>query len=122
MIINKILIVDDSPTMIGIMLNTLNKAGYNSVETAENGKDALEKLAADPTINIILTDWNMPVMSGFELLTAVKADPKLKSLPVIMVTSRSVKEDILMAIKSGAKDYVVKPFTIDAIKQKLQGL
>jgi len=122
MVITKILVVDDSPTMIRILVNTLNKAGFNQVETAESGKDALTKLAADPNVSILLTDWNMPEMSGLELLQAVKADPKLKNIPVMMVTSRSVKEDILLAIKSGARDYIVKPFTVEAIKLKLQNL
>ena len=122
MVISKILVVDDSPTMIRILVNTLNKAGYNLIDTAESGKDALAKLAVDPNVSILLTDWNMPEMSGLELLQAVKADPRTKNIPVVMVTSRSVKEDILTAIKNGAKDYIVKPFTVDAIKQKLQNL
>jgi two-component system, chemotaxis family, chemotaxis protein CheY len=120
MAIGKILVVDDSPTMIRIVVNTLNKAGFNSLETAESGKDALAKLQADPNVSLILTDWNMPEMSGLELLQAIKSDDKLKQIPVIMVTSRSVKDDILVAIKSGARDYIVKPFTVDAIKLKLQ--
>lgn len=120
--VSKILVVDDSPTMIRIVINTLNKAGYNEIETAENGKAALEKLQADPSITLLMTDWNMPEMNGFELLNAVKSDEKLKHIPVMMVTSRSVKEDILLAIKNGAKDYIVKPFTVEAISQKLKSI
>jgi two-component system, chemotaxis family, chemotaxis protein CheY len=120
--IRKILVVDDSPAMIRILVNTLNKAGYSQVETAESGRDALEKLAADPNLGLVLTDWNMPEMNGLELLGAIKADPKMKNIPVIMVTSRSVKEDILLAIRHGAKDYIVKPFSVEAIKQKLQNI
>jgi len=122
MVPRKILVVDDSPTMLRILVNTLNKAGYESVETASDGKDGLQKLLGDPQINLVLTDWNMPEMSGIEFLQAIKANDKTKSIPVMLVTSRNVKEDILLAIKSGAKDYVVKPFTVEAIKDKISGI
>jgi two-component system chemotaxis response regulator CheY len=119
MAINKILILDDSPTMQRILVNTLNKAGYPVVDAASDGDEGLKKLAADRTYDLILTDWNMPVMTGIDFLKAVKADDAIKHIPVIMVTSRNVKEDILLAIKSGARDYIVKPFTPEAIKEKI---
>ncbi|MFH0921425.1 MAG: response regulator [Fibrobacterota bacterium] len=120
--INKILIVDDSPTMLRILVNTLEKAGYPKIIQAENGLIALDLLAKDADISLILSDWNMPEMTGIEFLTKVKSNEKTKSIPFIMVTSRNVKEDILQAIKLGARDYIVKPFTVDAIKAKLLGL
>lgn len=120
--IDKILVVDDSPTMLRILVNTLEKAGYSKVLQSDNGKDALDILARETGISIILSDWNMPEMTGLEFLSKVKANEKTRAIPFIMVTSRNVKEDILQAIKLGARDYVVKPFTADAIKTKLQGL
>lgn len=119
MAINKILILDDSPTMQRILVNTLNKAGYPVVDAASDGDEGLKKLAADRTYDLILTDWNMPVMTGIDFLKAVKSDEAVKHIPVIIVTSRNVKEDILLAIKSGARDYIVKPFTPEAIKEKI---
>ncbi|MBL8026460.1 MAG: response regulator [Fibrobacteres bacterium] len=119
MAINKILVLDDSPTMQRILVNTLNKAGFTTVDTANDGDDGLKKLASGGSYDLILTDWNMPVMTGIDFLKAVKADPATKHIPVIMVTSRNVKEDILLAIKSGARDYIVKPFTPEAIKEKI---
>ncbi len=115
----KILVLDDSPTMQRIIINTLNKAGYETVDTASDGEEGLKKLAADKSYDLILTDWNMPTMTGIDFLQALKADDAIKHIPVVMVTSRNVKEDILLAIKSGARDYIVKPFTPEAIKEKI---
>lgn len=121
-IINKILAVDDSSTMLRIVVNTLNKAGYTNIITAENGQEALTKLMENPDVSLILSDWNMPEMKGLDLLKAVRADDKLKAIPFVMVTSRNVKEDILEAVKAGANDYLVKPFTVDSLKEKLDRL
>jgi len=122
MAVNKILVVDDSPTMLRILANTLEKAGYPNIVQAENGTEGLAILAKDLEVNLILSDWNMPEMTGLEFLSKVKSSEKTKAIPFIMVTSRNVKEDILQAIKLGARDYIVKPFTVDAIKTKIQGI
>jgi len=114
----KILIVDDSFSMRKIITNILKTLGLNDVEGAENGHKAfviLKKYHPD----IILLDWNMPVMDGYEFLTKIKANDELKSIPVLMVTSVAEKLKVIEAIKAGACDYVTKPFTADTIKEKL---
>ncbi len=116
----KLLIVDDSPTMLRILSNTLNKAGFSELVFASNGKEALAKLASESGIDLILSDWNMPEMTGLEFLQAVQASDEYKKIPFMMVTSRSIKEDIVEAIKTGAKSYVVKPFTVEVIKSKIE--
>ncbi len=120
--INKILAVDDSSTMLRILVNTLNKAGYNNVITADNGQDALQKLMENGDVTLVLSDWNMPEMKGLDLLQAIRSDDKFKLLPFIMVTSRNVKEDILEAVRAGANDYLVKPFTVESLKEKIERL
>lgn len=117
--IGRILIVDDSPAMILIMKKTLDLVGYRDIVTAENGRKAIEVLNQDPSITAILADWNMPEMTGIELLQAVRAEEKFKKIPFIMVTSRRVKEDILHALTLGANDYIAKPFDAENIKSKL---
>ncbi|MFH0921598.1 MAG: response regulator [Fibrobacterota bacterium] len=119
MAIKKILVADDSSTMVRIIMNTLEKAGYTNIVTAENGRDAWEKLCIHKDVDMVLSDWNMPEMRGIELLQAMRAEEATKNIPFIMVTSRNVKDDILEAVKAGANDYLVKPFTVDAIKEKL---
>ncbi|MCE5250682.1 response regulator [bacterium] len=114
----KILIVDDSPTMRRILVNTVIKAGYSQVKEAEDGKDALAKLLAGD-FNLLMTDWNMPNMNGLELTEAVRADPKIKSIPILMVTTRNMKEDIVSAIKSGVNGYIVKPFDAKTLNAKI---
>jgi len=115
----KILLVDDSQTMRRILKNTLTKAGYSEVLEAENGKDALEVLNSKKP-DLVLLDWNMPVMNGLEMLKAAKADDNVKHIPIIMVTSISEKEMVVEAIKAGAADYTTKPFTPQTIKEKIQ--
>ena len=114
----KILAVDDSPTMRRIILNTLKRAGFNEVVEASDGKDALAKLKVDK-YDFIITDWNMPEMDGLTFITNVRADPELKALPVLMVTTRSVKEDIMEAMKAGENNYIVKPFTPETLAEKI---
>jgi two-component system, chemotaxis family, chemotaxis protein CheY len=114
----KILAVDDSPTMRRIIVNTLKRAGYEDVAEASDGKDALAKLKTDK-FDFIITDWNMPEMDGLTFVTTVRADPELKALPILMVTTRSVKEDIMQAIKAGVNNYIVKPFTPETIAEKI---
>ena len=114
----KILAVDDSPTMRRIIINTLKRAGYEDVTEAADGKDALAKMQVDK-FNFVITDWNMPNMDGLTFVNALRADPQTKSVPVLMVTTRSVKDDIVEALKAGVNNYIVKPFTPDTIKQKI---
>ena len=114
----KILIVDDSSTMRRILVNTVVKAGYSDVKEAEDGKDALAKLLAGD-FNLLMTDWNMPLMSGLELTEAVRAEEKLKEIPILMVTTRNLKEDIVNAIKSGVNGYIIKPFNAKTLNEKI---
>jgi two-component system, chemotaxis family, chemotaxis protein CheY len=114
----KILIVDDSPTMRRILVNTVIKAGYTDVKEAEDGRDAFAKLLAGD-FTLLMTDWNMPNMNGLELTQTVRTDEKLKNIPILMVTTRNMKEDIVNAIKSGVNGYIVKPFDTKTLNSKI---
>ena len=114
----RILAVDDSPTMRRIIINTLKRAGYTEVVEATDGKDALAKLKTDK-IDFVITDWNMPEMDGLTFVSTLRADSTFKNLPVLMVTTRSVKDDIVEAMKAGVNSYIVKPFTPDTLKAKI---
>jgi len=115
----KILTVDDSPTMRRIIINTLKRAGYNKVVEATDGKDALAKLKVEE-VNFVITDWNMPEMDGLTFVTVLRSMEEYKSIPILMVTTRSVKDDIVNALKAGVNNYIVKPFTPDTLKQKIE--
>ena len=115
----KFLIVDDSQTMRRIVANSLKNLGYEDFVEASDGKDALVKLAADDLINFVITDWNMPVLSGLELIKAIRADEKMGKIPVLMVTTRGVKDDIIEALKAKVNNYVVKPFTPAILREKI---
>ena len=115
----KILIVDDSPTMRRILVNTVVKAGYPKCQEAEDGKDALAKLMAGE-YDLLMTDWNMPNMNGLELTQAVRADARFKDMPILMVTTRNMKEDIVNAIKQGVNGYIVKPFDAKTLNAKIE--
>jgi len=114
----KILAVDDSPTMRRIIVNTLKRAGFNNVIEASDGKDALAKMKIEKP-NFVITDWNMPEMDGLTFITTLRSIDEYKELPVLMVTTRSVKEDIVDAMKAGVNNYIVKPFTPDTLKAKI---
>ena len=115
----KILAVDDSPPMRRIIVNTLKRAGYTDVIEASDGRDALEKLRAD-RINLVITDWNMPQMDGLALVKALRSSDEFKQLPVLMITTRSVREDIVKALKAGVNNYIVKPFSPETLRAKIQ--
>lgn len=115
----KFLVVDDSVTMRRIVVNTLKTLGYSQYVEAEDGKDAMDKLKTDLGINFVITDWNMPVMSGLELTKAIRGDDRTKGLPILMVTTRGVKEDIVQALQARVSNYVVKPFTPQILKDKI---
>lgn len=116
----KILVVDDFPTMRRIVKTLLKQVGYSNFIEAEDGQQAYETLQSEPGIEFIVSDWNMPNMTGLEFLKTVRADPKFKHLPFLMVTAEAEKENIIEAVKSGVSNYVVKPFTAQTLKEKLQ--
>ena len=115
----RFLVVDDFSTMRRIVRNLLKELGFLNVQEAEDGVEALAKLRAD-TFDFVVSDWNMPNMTGIELLQAIRADGKLKHLPVLMVTAEAKKENIIMAAQAGANGYVVKPFTAATLDEKLK--
>jgi two-component system chemotaxis response regulator CheY len=114
----KILFVEDSPTMRRIIANSLNKLGITDITEAENGVDALEKIQKD-VFDMILTDWNMPEMNGKELVEHVRKMDNYKTVPILMITTRGMEEDVMTAIKTGVNGYVVKPFTPELLKKKM---
>jgi two-component system, chemotaxis family, chemotaxis protein CheY len=113
----KFLVVDDSATMRRIVINSLQRIGFNETVEAGDGQEALQKF--DASIDFIITDWNMPTMSGIEFTRSLRARPDGVNVPVLMVTTRSVREDILSAIESGVNNYIVKPFTPQVLKDKI---
>jgi two-component system chemotaxis response regulator CheY len=115
----KILIVDDFASMRRIIKNTLKQIGFKHVIEADDGTTALAMLK-DQQIDLILADWNMPKMSGLELLKKIRKDEALKGIPVLLVTAEAQKENVIEAIQAGVSNYIVKPFTPDSMKQKLE--
>ncbi len=115
----RFLVVDDFSTMRRIVRNLLKELGFSNVQEAEDGVDALAKLRA-AEFDFVVTDWNMPNMTGIELLRAIRADAKLKHLPILMVTAEAKKENIIEAAQAGASGYVVKPFTAATLDEKLK--
>lgn len=113
----RFLIVDDSGTMRRIVINSLQRLGYGDFVEADDGTAALAKF--DASISFIITDWNMPKMSGLDLARAVRTHPLGASTPILMVTTRSVREDILAAVEAGVNNYIVKPFTPQVLKEKI---
>lgn len=114
----KILIVDDMATMRRIVKNILKQLGFANTEEAENGQEALQKLRAEP-YGFVVSDWNMPVMTGIDLLRAIRADEKLKSIPVLMVTAEAQQANLVEAIQAGVSNYIVKPFTAETMQEKM---
>lgn len=115
----KYLVVDDFSTMRRIVRGLLKEMGCLNVDEAEDGQMALAKLREDK-FDFVVSDINMPVMNGFDLLKAIRADAALKHLPVLMVTAEARKEDIVLAAQSGASGYIVKPFTKAVLEEKVQ--
>ncbi len=114
----KILVVDDMSTMRRIVKNILKQLGFNNLEEAENGQEALTKLKTD-TYGFVVSDWNMPVMMGIDMLRAIRADESLKKIPVLMVTAEAQKENLMEAVQAGVSNYVVKPFTAETMQDKI---
>lgn len=115
----KILVVDDFSTMRRIIKNLLRQIGFNNIEEADDGSTALQKLRSDP-VDLVISDWNMPKMTGLDLLKAIRGDAQLKKIPVLMVTAEAKKENIVEAVQAGVNNYIVKPFTADTLKAKLE--
>lgn len=115
----KILVVDDFPTMRRIVKTLLRQNGYNNFIEAEDGVKAYSLLQSTNDIEMVVSDWNMPNMTGLELLKTVRADPKVKHLPFLMITAEAEKENIIEAVKAGVSNYVVKPFTGATLKEKM---
>lgn len=116
----KFLIVDDSVTMRRIVINSLANLNFVDYVEATDGKDALAKLESDSSINFVITDWNMPEMNGLELVKAIRTHPKFSDLPILMVTTRGLKTDILEALQAKVNNYVLKPFTPQVLKEKIE--
>ena len=114
----KFLVVDDFSTMRRIVRNLLKELGYTNADEAEDGAIALQKLKGGG-YDFVVSDWNMPNMDGLQLLQAVRADPALKHLPVLMITAEAKKENIIAAAQAGAHGYIVKPFTAATLNEKL---
>ena len=114
----KILIVDDFSTMRRIIKNLLRDLGFNNAHEAGDGATALPMLEAGD-FDFVVTDWNMPIMQGIDLLKAIRQSPKLKAMPVLMVTAEAKREQIVEAAKAGVNGYIVKPFTAATLKTKL---
>ena len=114
----KFLVVDDFSTMRRIIKNLLNDLGYANVSEADDGQTALPILQQGG-IDFLVTDWNMPGMPGLDLLKAVRADPKLAKLPVLMLTAEAKREQIIEAAQAGVNGYVIKPFTAVTLKEKI---
>lgn len=116
---SKFLVVDDFATMRRIVRSLLKELGFENIEEAEDGVVALARLRQGG-VEFVVTDWNMPNMTGLELLQAVRADEKLRSLPVLMITAEAKKENIIAAAQAGASGYIVKPFTAATLDEKLK--
>ena len=115
----RILVVDDFATMRKVIRNLLRQTGYQNVTEAEDGVAALKELRSQK-IDFVSSDWNMPNMTGIELLKAVRADSELSSLPFLMVTAESLKENVVEAVKAGVSNYIVKPFTAEVLSEKIE--
>jgi two-component system chemotaxis response regulator CheY len=114
----KVLVVDDFSTMRRIIKNLLRDLGFTNISEADDGNTALPMLKAGD-FDFVVTDWNMPVMQGIDLLKAIRADEKLSHIPVLMVTAEAKKDQIIMAAKEGVNGYIVKPFTAATLSAKL---
>ncbi len=116
----KFLVVDDSATMRRIVINSLQRIGFSDTVEAADGQEALAKF--DSSVKFVITDWNMPNMTGTEFTKVLRSREDGKHVPVLMVTARSVKEDILTAMEAGVNNYIVKPFTPAVLKEKIDAL
>lgn len=117
----KVLVVDDFATMRKIVRNILKQIGFENISEAEDGTTALEFMKNEQ-VGLLVTDWNMPAMSGLDLLKHVRQNPKTSQLPVLMVTAEGLKDNVLEAVKAGVNNYVVKPFTAEVFQEKIEAI
>ncbi len=117
----KILVVDDFATMRKVVRNLLKQGGYEDIVEAEDGVMALKTLKSQK-IDVVVSDWNMPNMSGLELLKAVRADAELAKTPFLMVTAEALQDNVVAAVKAGVNNYIVKPFTAEVLNEKIKKL
>ena len=115
----KVLVVDDFATMRKIVRNILKQIGFEDITEAEDGNAALRVIKSEP-IGLVVTDWNMPNMSGLDLLKEIRSNSQTASLPVLMVTAEGLKENVMEAVKAGVNNYVVKPFTAEVLQEKIE--
>ena len=114
----KFLIVDDSPTMLRIIRNALNEIGYSNIDEASDGEEAMGMLeASDP--DFVVTDWNMPNMNGIDLAKNIRDHPQYGNLPILMITTRGMKQDVKRAMKAQVNNYIVKPFEPEVLDEKI---
>jgi two-component system chemotaxis response regulator CheY len=117
----KILTVDDFSTMRRIIRNILRQLGYSNITEADDGTAAFEVLQTQD-IDFVISDWNMPNMTGLELLKAIRGNEKLQKIPVLLVTAEALKENVVEAVKAGVNGYIVKPFTAETLKEKIDSI
>jgi len=118
----KFLVVDDSSTMRRIIKNTLGRLGHKDILEAEDGAVAWKVMGENADIDILVTDWNMPEMNGLELVQKVRAEEKYEDMPIIMITTEGGKTEVVTALKAGVNNYIVKPFTPQVLKEKLEAV
>ena len=117
----RFLVVDDSSTMRRIIINTLQKLGHQDVVEATNGREGLERLNAGP-VDLVITYWNMPEMSGIDFIRTMRTTAQFANVPVLMVTTNAAKDDIVDALRAGVSSYVVKPFTPETMREKIEAV
>lgn len=117
----KFLIVDDSTTMRKIIKLNLTKVGYSNIIEAAHGAEALQKLATEK-VDVIFSDWNMPEMNGLQFLQKLRSQSDYQDIPVIMLTTVSTQDEVVAALKAGASSYIVKPFTADKLREKIEAV
>jgi two-component system chemotaxis response regulator CheY len=115
----KILVVDDFATMRKVIRNLLKQVGYENIVEAEDGVTALRVLKSQK-VDFIISDWNMPNMTGLELLKSVRSDEELKATPFLMVTAEALQDNVIAAVKAGVSNYIVKPFTAEVLNEKIK--
>lgn len=118
----KFAVVDDSSTMRRIIVNTLKGMGHTDVIQGEDGVEGWKAIDANPDVDIILTDWNMPNMNGLDLVKKIRSDERFTKTPIVMITAEGGKKEVVIAMKAGINNYIVKPFTPDVLRKKLESV
>lgn len=117
----KFLVVDDSPTMRRIICNSLRDIGYTDLHEAEDGQEALERLNLMP-VDFVITDWNMPNMNGLALTKSIRSHPDFEEVPILMITTRGMQEDVVAAVHAKVNNYIVKPFSPGILREKIDAI